>query len=114
MRTHLHVGLALVVSVSFATFASAQETMLKNKSAYTSTSGNEAAPRQVPDVARTPTPIGPVPIPYPNVQVVPPVPPPPAAAGGWPLKYQGPTMIDKSGETRRAPAKIDAITIKQR
>ncbi len=104
MRTHLQVGLALVVSVSFASLACAQETMLKNKSAYTSTTGGEAAP----------TPIAPVPIPYPNVQAAPPVPPPPAAAGGWPLKYQGPTMIDKSGEARRAPAKIDAITIKQR
>jgi len=51
----------------------------------------------------------------PNVQAVRPVPPPPApAAGGWPAKIQGPTMVDKSGEARRAPAKIDAITIKQK
>jgi hypothetical protein len=71
-------------------------------------------PPILPDVAKTPTPVAPVPIPYPNaiqgsapvnraspgvvtVQPLPAVrnaPPPPQPA--WPSKIEGPTMIDKS------------------
>jgi hypothetical protein len=71
-------------------------------------------PPTLPDVAKTPPPVAPVPIPYPNaiqgsapvnraspgvvtVQPLPAVrnaPPPPQPA--WPSKIEGPTMIDKS------------------
>jgi hypothetical protein len=57
----------------------------------------------MPDVAKTPTPSGPVPIPYPNTAARPtPVPLP------QPIVRPAPTPVPA------VPAKIDAITIKQR
>jgi hypothetical protein len=62
-------------------------------------------PPTLPDVAKTPPPVAPVPIPYPNaspgVVTVQPLPavrnaPPPPPQPAWPSKIEGPTMIDKS------------------
>jgi len=115
--------------------SSAQQETPKNNSTFKRSTGDEASggvmqfnPKELTikkDVpAAGPLPLTPLDRPIarepgkieiPNVQAVRPVPPPPApAAGGWPAKIQGPTMVDKSGEARRAPAKIDAITIKQK
>jgi hypothetical protein len=123
MQVSVKLGLALLAAAFSVGTPAQNETVLKNQSTYTSTVGDEAAGAQKIEVVRPPTPVGPVPIPYPNTPVplpqpeLRPVTPPPASGHvftpAWPSKITGPTMPDKSGRAR-SPAKIDAITIKQK